>query len=411
MKKRFNLVPVAFLASAVMATIALAQTAIPPSLGDRAPTLTVDGFLDAADRPFEPGEFDWETFRGRVIVVEFSASWCAPCIAAIPHLHGLWDALNDEPVEFWTVTNERPERAARLRDRHGLDFPIALDPDGSTFWDYWVQSIPFVAIIDAQGCVAALTDPMSIDERSIREILEGRTVDLPLVNPNPTRTNWSQTAPGPSNSSTSPDAGDPLALVSITRVDTAGFGGSLDRESGRIEIPGFPLRLLVRIAFAAHPHLDNRVRMQDDEFFRVRVIPPDADLRTARSLLATMLTETFDLEVRQETRLTPVSRLIALTPPKTHLDDTDPDSMERSIGPGSIVLPSAEGADIAEALSRATGRIVLDETGLPRPVRFVLQWNVENDDFLAPALRALGFDLVEGEADLEFTVISRPGEP
>ena len=77
-----------FLILVCFATIANAQTAT-PKVGDPAPPL----FLETILVPAQTTSPTWETLKGKAVVLEFWATWCAPCVEQIPHLNELADKL------------------------------------------------------------------------------------------------------------------------------------------------------------------------------------------------------------------------------------------------------------------------------------------------------------------------------
>src|SRR5512146_3334745 len=70
--------------------------------GDAAPALGLEQILQA------PGgaRADFGSLRGQVVVLEFWATWCAPCIAAQPDLNELVDTFKDRQVQFVSITDE-----------------------------------------------------------------------------------------------------------------------------------------------------------------------------------------------------------------------------------------------------------------------------------------------------------------
>src|SRR5947199_3428540 len=71
-----------------------------------APALKVTQWLQA------PEGFDgkWSGLHGKVVVLEFWATWCAPCIGAIPHLNQLANEFKDRGVAFLAVTDDDKDR-------------------------------------------------------------------------------------------------------------------------------------------------------------------------------------------------------------------------------------------------------------------------------------------------------------
>src|SRR5580704_14152480 len=51
----------------------------------------------------------WDAFHGKVTVLEFWATWCDPCITAIPHWNSVVKQFQNRPVQFLSVTDEAPD--------------------------------------------------------------------------------------------------------------------------------------------------------------------------------------------------------------------------------------------------------------------------------------------------------------
>jgi len=76
-----------------------------PRAGEAAPELGLEQVLQAPSGT----EASWEKLGGKVVVLEFWATWCAPCIAAIPHLNELADHFKGKPVQFIAITDEKAD--------------------------------------------------------------------------------------------------------------------------------------------------------------------------------------------------------------------------------------------------------------------------------------------------------------
>ena len=97
--------------------------------------------------------------RGKVVVVNFWASWCGPCRTEQPDLNAAHERLPDDEVAFLGVNIEDSQTNAQAHVREfGIAYPSLFDP-GTRFASRWQgvgpRTIPSTMIIDAQGRVAA----------------------------------------------------------------------------------------------------------------------------------------------------------------------------------------------------------------------------------------------------------------
>jgi peroxiredoxin len=104
--------------------------------------------------------------RGRVVLVNFWATWCGPCKQEMPHLGRLYDRYRSAGFVLLGVNvDDDPRQAAALAARLGLRFPVLLDADKSVSKLYDLQSMPATVLIDRDGRVRYL-------HRGYREGLE-----------------------------------------------------------------------------------------------------------------------------------------------------------------------------------------------------------------------------------------------
>ena len=94
------------------------------------------------------------SLRGRVVLLNFWATWCKPCEEEMPSMERLYRSLHPQGLELIAVSvDEDPSLVADFRDRMAVSFPIALDPDQEISRLYQTRGYPESLLVDRDGTV------------------------------------------------------------------------------------------------------------------------------------------------------------------------------------------------------------------------------------------------------------------
>jgi peroxiredoxin len=120
---------------------------LPVGRGTPAPAFTLER-LDTG------GQLDSSELRGRVVLINFWATWCKPCEDEMPAMERLYRSLEGSGFELLAISvDEDADDVRRFRERLGLTFPMLWDPTRKVAGDYQTFRFPETLLVGPDGVV------------------------------------------------------------------------------------------------------------------------------------------------------------------------------------------------------------------------------------------------------------------
>jgi thiol-disulfide isomerase/thioredoxin len=142
--------------------------------------------MDAVGKPFELAfddaingkKVDMKDFKGKVVMIDWWATWCGPCVAELPHVKEIYKKYKDQGFEIVGVSLDNPEEKGGLKSlkdfvaKNDMPWPQYYQGNGwdSTFSSGWgIMSIPNVFLVDKEGILREIE--VANLEESLKKLL------------------------------------------------------------------------------------------------------------------------------------------------------------------------------------------------------------------------------------------------
>lgn len=330
--------------------------------GDPAPPLVLERTVPAAMNA------SWDALRGEPVVVEFWATWCANCVAAIPHLNELISKF--EGIRFISITDEPFSTVEPFLAKQAIRGWVGIDREGATFKAYGVEARPQTILVGQDGVVRGIMHPEQVDAGVLSDLAAGLPVKPHSL---PGRLDILQDT-----------AADPVFAVMLRPSSRPKPGGLFRLNPGRLEGNNLNLKTILAYAYSVGERRLEGPAIPLGMRYDFCVLLPDG-VTGDRDLLREMLERSFKLKTRREPREmdAAVLKLPGARPPQ-------------SAGAGQMSV-------LASMLESRLDRIVLNETGLESYKYFKLP---EKNEDLPESLRSnLGVELSFERRAVEMLIV------
>lgn len=148
-------------------------------VGKQAPEISLSGSVNYTGKP------SLNAGLGRVVLLEFWATWCPPCRRTIPHLQELHKKYHKKGLFIVSVSSESRSKVKSFVGGQGskMSYPIGIDENRRTASTYGIRGIPHAFLIDTKGKVIWEGHPLTLKDAQITDAL--KSVDLGAMAPAP----------------------------------------------------------------------------------------------------------------------------------------------------------------------------------------------------------------------------------
>lgn len=150
------------------------------AIGTTPPDFNLKGVINKEDQTIG----SLEDFRGELVVIDFWATWCTPCVGAIPDLNELHDRYSSQGVNFLSITDDSPEQIANFLERTEFKFWIGTDPKQDIIKAYDAMARPTYYILNRHGAIVFAGNTISqeiLDEVIATDFYSSALIQKPIL--------------------------------------------------------------------------------------------------------------------------------------------------------------------------------------------------------------------------------------
>ncbi len=373
-------------------------------IGKKSPDLTFDQMVN-----YHMSEATLSDFDGKIVVLDFWATWCIPCIQSFPKLEELQHTFQDY-LQIITITDDPPGRIERFLNKQQMSLPVVIDEKRSLAKIFPHRTIPHAIVIDKTGTVRAITTSSEITKELIEKLISGKEIHLDEKKED---IHFDPSKPLSGNENfTYQITITPFRDGYPSMVNPTGGEGSY--KGRRIIATNLAAKSLIEIA-CQFP-VGTRTIMDVEDKSRLEwnrqnaicfdLIVPEELGEKRFDIMRMHLELYFGLEAVIEERVMP-AKILQRLHGSTHKPEKAEGDLEpyAAYGGRGLSMKNSPISTLCNFLEGQLNKPLVDETHLPGKYNMEVPWYHENPEQIHAELKNFGLELVDGERKIKVLVL------
>jgi peroxiredoxin len=128
---------------------------------------------------FGGGQFDLAKYKGKVVLLDFWATWCGPCLKELPNVRKVYEQLHSQGFDVVGITlDEEKDTLAKFLEKEKLPWITLFDTDpAKQGWNmplvkaFWIEGIPATFLLDKSGKIVSISARGPELETQVKKLL------------------------------------------------------------------------------------------------------------------------------------------------------------------------------------------------------------------------------------------------
>lgn len=347
------------------------------------PTLEFEGLLNGPDNT----HLTPQSLKGQVVILEFWATWCAPCIKQFPKINALAREF-EKDVTFISVTAEDEETVNHFLKRKELNTWIGMDQDRSIIEHFGVFAYPTTVVIDKEGIVLAYIKPDELNHDYLNRLIAGDNSRLEAPSTEKKTNSFASSLQfGSPTKDKADNANTPTYEVTLEEINPIPeSSGSWSKGFGFLNVQGWTVKKLLSVATNTSELLIQGADSLLDKQFKAKVKLPPGDAKTFEYLLKEAVKSELNIDLSIEEGQVEVLILTAPNGVSSNMRESKAENGHHSSDDGILAAVKSKLDILVPSLEAALGMKVLNETNLAGEYDLNLYWDHEHPESIKEAI-------------------------